>query len=63
MLNRKFSSNLGRLRGERAFFESAVTWHIIMSHAIGSSRESNPSRRICYPLNNLAHYAFATNEI
>ena len=48
--NRLFSnyiehnSNWGKLRSELAHIESAATW--FMSNAIGSSRESNPSRKI-----------------
>ena len=44
VLNKKFNSNWGKLRSEHGLFDSAATWCICQMR---SSRESNPSRRIC----------------
>ena len=47
MLNWKFNSNWGRLRSELALFESETMHPVCTSNVIGSSHESNPSRKIC----------------
>ena len=55
------------LRSEITLFESAATWYML--NAIGSSRESNPSRRICnlraVPLGQVADavYVYINNTV